>query len=82
MNFRLFIVQTGYAQQRSQYRQEYYARLHQGDVGFEELGEATDPPFKSLIRMFWTPWEPAGSKSLSVIGYLQKRAGVQFHVKR
>jgi hypothetical protein len=49
-------------------------------VGFEKLGEATDTPPKSLIRMFGPRGNPQGRNLFSVIGYLQKRAGVQLHV--
>src|SRR5271163_1536527 len=49
-------------------------------VGFEKLGEATDTPPKSLIRMFGPRGNPQARNLFSVIGYLQKQAGVQFHV--
>jgi hypothetical protein len=49
-------------------------------VGFEKLGEATDTPPKSLIRMFGPRGNPQARNLFSVIGYLQKRAGVQLHV--
>jgi hypothetical protein len=49
-------------------------------VGFEKLGEATDTPPKSLIRMFGPRGNPQGRNLFSVIGYLKKRAGVQLHV--
>ena len=45
-------------------------------VGFEKLGEATGTQPKSLIRMFG----PRGKNLLSVLGYLQKRAGLKLHV--
>jgi hypothetical protein len=51
-------------------------------VGFEKLGEATDTPPKSLIRMFGTRGNPQASNLFSVIGYLQKRAGARLHVTR
>jgi DNA-binding phage protein len=51
-------------------------------VGFEKLGEATDTPPKSLIRMFGPRGNPQARNLFSVIGYLQKQAGVQFHVSR
>ncbi len=50
-------------------------------VGFEKLGEATGAPPKSLIRMFGPRGNPQARNLFSVIGYLQKRAGLQFHVK-
>src|SRR5216684_6840104 len=49
-------------------------------VGFEKLGAATDTPPKSLIRMFGPRGNPQAKNLFSVIGYLQKRAGVRFHV--
>jgi len=49
-------------------------------VGFEKLGQATDTPPKSLIRMFSPRGNPQARNLFSVIGYLQKRAGVQLHV--
>jgi hypothetical protein len=51
-------------------------------VGFEKLGEATDTPPKSLIRMFGPRGNPQARNLFSVIGYLQKHAGVQLHVSR
>ena len=49
-------------------------------VGFEKLGAATDTPPKSLIRMFGPRGNPQARNLFSVIGYLQKRAGVRLHV--
>ena len=49
-------------------------------VGFEELGEATGAPPKSLIRMFGPRGNPQAKNLFSVIGYLQKRAGINLHV--
>jgi hypothetical protein len=49
-------------------------------VGFEKLGAATDTPPKSLIRMFGPRGNPQAKNLFSVIGYLQKRAGVRLHV--
>ena len=49
-------------------------------VGFEKLGQATDTPPKSLIRMFGPRGNPQARNLFSVIGYLQKQAGVQLHV--
>jgi DNA-binding phage protein len=51
-------------------------------VGFEKLGEATDTSPKSLIRMFGPRGNPQARNLFSVIGYLQKQAGVQLHVSR
>ena len=49
-------------------------------VGFEKLGEATDTPPKSLIRMFGPRGNPQARNLFSVIGYLQKQAGLELHV--
>ena len=49
-------------------------------IGFEKLGEATDTPSKSLIRMFGPRGNPQAKNLFSVIGYLQKQAGLQLHV--
>jgi hypothetical protein len=49
-------------------------------VGFEKLGEAIDTPPKSLIRMFGPRGNPQAKNLFSVIGYLQKHAGVRLHV--
>ena len=49
-------------------------------VGFEKLAEATGAPAKSLVRMFGPRGNPQAKNLFSVIGYLQKRAGVELHV--
>jgi DNA-binding phage protein len=49
-------------------------------VGFEKLGEATGAPPKSLIRMFGPRGNPQARNLFNVIGYLQKRAGLNLHV--
>ena len=49
-------------------------------VGFERLGAATGAPAKSLIRMFGPRGNPQAKNLFSVIGYLQKRAGMRLHV--
>jgi DNA-binding phage protein len=49
-------------------------------VGFEKLGEATDTPPKSLIRMFGPRGNPQARNLFGVIGYLQRQAGVELHV--
>jgi DNA-binding phage protein len=51
-------------------------------VGFEKLGAATDTPPKSLIRMFGPRGNPQAKNLLNVIGYLQKRAGLHFHISK
>ena len=49
-------------------------------VGFAKLGVATGAPPKSLIRMFGPRGNPQAKNLFSVIGYLQKRAGMRLHV--
>ena len=49
-------------------------------VGFEKLGEATDTPAKSLIRMFGPRGNPQARNLFGIIGYLQKQAGLELHV--
>ena len=49
-------------------------------VGFEKLGQATDTPPKSLIRMFGPRGNPQARNLFGIIGYLQKHAGIEFHV--
>ena len=51
-------------------------------VGFEKLGEATGTPAKSLIRMLGPRGNPQAKNLFSVIGYLQKQAGLHLHVTR
>ena len=49
-------------------------------VGFEKLGEATRTQPKSLIRMFGPRGNPQARNLFSILGYLQKRAGLELHV--
>ena len=49
-------------------------------VGFEKLGEATDTPAKSLIRMFGPRGNRQARNLFGIIGYLQKQAGIELHV--
>ena len=49
-------------------------------VGFEKLGEATGTQPKSLIRMFGPRGNPQAKNLFSILGYLQKRAGLELHV--
>jgi DNA-binding phage protein len=49
-------------------------------IGFEKLGEATGTQPKSLIRMFGPRGNPQARNLFNVLGYLQKRAGVELHV--
>ena len=50
-------------------------------VGFERLGQATGTQPKSLIRMFGARGNPQARNLFSVLGYLQKRAGIALHVQ-
>jgi hypothetical protein len=49
-------------------------------IGFEKLGAATGAPPKSLIRMFGPRGNSQARNLFSVVGYLQKHAGMRFHV--
>lgn len=49
-------------------------------VGFEKLGEATATPPKSLIRMFGPRGNPQARNLFSILGYLQRQAGVALHL--
>ncbi len=49
-------------------------------VGFEKLGRATGTQPKSLIRMFGPRGNPQARNLFTVIGYLQKLAGIELHV--
>jgi hypothetical protein len=49
-------------------------------IGFEKLGEATGTQPKSLIRMFGPRGNPQARNLFSVLGYLQKCAGLELHV--
>jgi hypothetical protein len=49
-------------------------------VGFEKLGEATEFPPKSLIRMFGPRGNPQTRNLFGIIEYLQKQAGIELHV--
>jgi hypothetical protein len=51
-------------------------------VGFEKLGEAIGTQPKSLIRMFGPRGNPQARNLFGIIGYLQKQAGVEFHVSQ
>ena len=51
-------------------------------VGFEKLGEATGTQPKSLIRMFGRRGNPQARNLFGIIGYLQKQAGVELHVRQ
>ena len=48
--------------------------------GFEKLGRALSTPSKSLIRMFGPRGNPQARNLFGVIGYLQKRDGLDLRV--
>lgn len=50
-------------------------------VGFEELGEATGLPPKSLMRMLGPKGNPQAGNLFAVLGHLQKRAKVKLRVR-
>jgi hypothetical protein len=49
-------------------------------IGFEKLGETTDTPAKSLIRMFGPLGNPQARNLFGVIRYLQKQTGIELHI--
>lgn len=49
-------------------------------VGFERLGAETGSSPKSLIRMFGPSGNPQARNLFTVIGYLQRQAGLTLHV--
>jgi hypothetical protein len=49
-------------------------------VGFEKLGEATYTPAKNLMRLFSPSGNPRALNLFGIIGYLQKRAGIELRV--
>jgi DNA-binding phage protein len=49
-------------------------------IGFEKLGAATGTQPKSLIRMFGPRGNPQARNLFSVLGYLQRQAGLELHV--
>ena len=51
-------------------------------VGFGNLGEATGTQPRSLIRMFGPRGNPQARNLFGIIGYLQKQAGVELHVRQ
>ena len=50
-------------------------------IGFEALGQLTNTPAKSLMRMFGPKGNPTAGNLFSVIGALQKRTGVYLEVR-
>jgi len=61
-------------------RENHPPRLHQRDVGFAEVAEATHIPSKSLMRMLGPTGNPRAD-IFSNVSFLQNREGVRFHVK-
>ena len=51
-----------------------------GTIGFEKLARAIGAQPKSLIRMFSATGNPQARNLFKVLSYLQKQAGVEFHV--
>ena len=49
-------------------------------IGFEKLGAETGTQPKSLMRMFSSRGNPQARNLFSVLGHLQKRAGLELHV--
>jgi DNA-binding phage protein len=49
-------------------------------IGFQRLGEETGTQPKSLMRMFSPRGNPQARNLFSVLGHLQKRAGLELHV--
>lgn len=52
-----------------------------GTIGFEELGDRTHTPAKSLMRMFGPSGNPQAKNLFEVLATLQQAEGVQFQVR-
>ena len=50
-------------------------------VGFTELAQGTHIPSKSLMRMLGPAGNPRADNLFEVVGFLQQRGGVRFHVQ-
>ena len=50
-------------------------------VGFAALAEETHIPSKSLMRMLGPAGNPRADNLFEIVGFLQRREGVRFHVK-
>ena len=50
-------------------------------VGFQKLEKRTHIPAKSLMRMLGPKGNPRADNLFEVLGFLQQREGVRFHVK-
>lgn len=51
-------------------------------VGFEQLGQLTHRPPKSLMRMFSAAGNPTAANLFAVLASLQQKEGVKFGVRR
>jgi hypothetical protein len=49
-------------------------------IGFETLGDLTDKPTKSLMRMLGPGGNPTARNLIEVLGYLQKAEGLRFEL--
>lgn len=52
-----------------------------GTIGFEELGDRTQTPAKSLMRMLSPKGNPQARNLFDVIAQLQQAEGVHFQVR-
>jgi len=52
-----------------------------GTIGFEELGDRTHTPAKSLMRMFGPRGNPQAKNLFEVLAKLQQAEGVRFQVR-
>jgi hypothetical protein len=50
-------------------------------IGFERLGEVTNTPPKSLMRMFSRKGNPQARNLFAVISQLQTQSGIHFEVR-
>jgi DNA-binding phage protein len=50
-------------------------------IGFRELAQATEIPPKSLMRMLSPSGNPRAANLFEIVGLLQRREGVRFHIK-
>jgi hypothetical protein len=65
------------------FRQQAILRAYiKATVGFEKLGEATGTQPKIHIRMFGPRGNPQARNLFGIIGYLQKQASVELHVRQ
>jgi DNA-binding phage protein len=50
-------------------------------IGFTRLAQGTHIPPKSLMRMFSRAGNPRAANLFAVVGFLQHREGMRFHLK-